>query len=305
MMTPPFSISAKPRFTRNVPVSRSRPDPLLRTRHGTGSVPPGLLRPHGLGALQPAACEEPLLRDRWRRALRNQIDPRVAGSERDDLAGLRLEFVTAPMTGRTHLPAISTPLRRIHAFPVPVRVTSGEWYPKTSTRLPSVTTTCWITTFAAVMGVPVSSVIGASWSIRSHRPLAGSHFQVAFTDEENAIETLATCLPTEGAVGSNFSSRRGGPSLAVRFAAFVRSLAVLTKRLCGSTRLGSRQNASPPVVSSKLMRPACRGRARPRAGRPSRRSPGADRIGSMPWGRSCGRYGPDRPWASPCIGTTP
>ena len=95
------------------------------------------------------------------------------------------------------------------------------------------TTTCWMITLAAVMGVPVSSVIGAPSSMRCHLSAPLSHFHVASTEYENSIETCDTRLPTVGTVSSNGNSRRGGPSPAVAFADFARSLAVFTNRLCG------------------------------------------------------------------------
>ena len=142
------------------------------------------------------------------------------------------------------------PFRRIHALPEPVTVTSGEWYPSTSTSVPSVTTTCWMITFAAVIGVPVSSVIGAPSSMRCQLPDPSSHLHVASTEVENDTETSETCLPTVGTCSSNGNSRRGAPSPSVAFADFARSLAVFTKRLCGSYRASSRQNAPPPESSS-------------------------------------------------------
>ena len=91
--------------------------------------------------------------------------------------------------------------------------------------------------------------------MRCQRPAPLSQLHVAVTEVENAIETCETCLPAVGAAASNGNTRRGGPSLAVCFADFERSLAVFRNRLCGSYRALSRQNALPPVLSSKLTRP--------------------------------------------------
>src|SRR6476659_11224511 len=92
--------------------------------------------------------------------------------------------------------------------------------------------------------------------MRCHRPAPLSQLHVAVTEVENAIETCETCLPTVGGAASNGNTLRGGPSPAVCFADFARSLAVFRNRLCGSYLVSSRQNALPPVLSSKLTRPA-------------------------------------------------
>ena len=69
--------------------------------------------------------------------------------------------------------------------------------------------------------------------MRCHRPAPLSHLHVASTEYENSIETCDTRLPTVGTAASNGNTRRGGPSPAVAFADFARSLAVFTNRLCG------------------------------------------------------------------------
>src|SRR6185503_18792340 len=98
MMTPPLSISARPDFTRKVPVSRSTPGVLLRD--GSCSDPTPLSVPPGTTRSNRRAGSAPIELHRYPAG--EQLDPGASGRERDlgpvlgDERGHVVERLTLP-----------------------------------------------------------------------------------------------------------------------------------------------------------------------------------------------------------------